>query len=212
MRKVISGLILAIVFGAALAIELPKEATLTMVDGSGSIVGVAEFKEGEFELELLEGFSGLVTVTSVDAEGNVLVFDASVGEDGSVTLIDTQTLEFVDLTEAVAAAGGSLEVSFDDEIETDDEADLDEEDEEEDFDDEEDDLDDEEDGDEEGDLDEESEDDTDGDEGDEQSAGGAATDDQDDGDDDSGSDDSNDDDSSDTSDDDEGDDDEEDGE
>jgi hypothetical protein len=131
MRKVISGLILAVVFGAAWAIELPKAATLTLVDGSGAVVGVAELKEGELELDLLAGFSGLVTVTSVDSEGNVVVYDASVAVDGTVTLIDTTTLEFVNLGEAVAAAGGRIEVSFEDEVEAEDDLDADDESEEE---------------------------------------------------------------------------------
>jgi hypothetical protein len=120
MHKVLAVLILAIGLTTALAIELPLQGSLTLISSAGEVVGVGEFEDGELELELLADFAGLVTFTSVDAEGNVVVFDASVAEGGVVTLIDTVTLEFVGLGEAVAAVGGEIEISFEDELDADD--------------------------------------------------------------------------------------------
>jgi hypothetical protein len=146
MRKLLAVLIVTVGFTTAQAIELPVNSSLTLVSSSGEVVGVGELEDGELELELLAGFAGLVTFTSIDTDGNVTVFDASVTEGGVVTLIDTVTLEFVGLQEAVAAVGGQIEISFEDEF---DEDDLDEEegDEEDDSDDEEDDGEGEEEGD-----------------------------------------------------------------
>jgi hypothetical protein len=120
MRKLLTALILAIGLTTALAIELPSNTSLTLISSNGAVVGVGELEEGELELDLLADFTGLVTFTSVDAEGNVIVLDATVTEGGKVTLIDTATLEFFGLEEVVAALGGQVEISFEDDLDADD--------------------------------------------------------------------------------------------
>jgi hypothetical protein len=120
MRKLLTALILAIGLTTASAIELPSNTSLTLISSNGAVVGVGELEDGELELDLLADFTGLVTFTSVDAEGNVIVLDATVAEGGKVTLIDTATLEFFGLEEVVAALGGQVEISFEDDLDADD--------------------------------------------------------------------------------------------
>jgi hypothetical protein len=118
MFKSLSTLILTLVLGAAFAVELPGSATLFFTTDSGTVVAVGELEEGDLSLELLAGFSGFVTITSVDEEGNVISFEATVDVNGTVTVLDMESFEFVDLAHAVTAAGGEVDVEFEDSIGT----------------------------------------------------------------------------------------------
>jgi hypothetical protein len=118
MLKALSTLILTLVLGTALAVELPGSATLFFTTENGTVVAVGELEEGDLSLELLAGFSGFVTITSVDEEGNVVSFEATVDVNGTVTVLDMESFEFVDLAHAVTAAGGDVDVEFEDSIDT----------------------------------------------------------------------------------------------
>jgi hypothetical protein len=118
MIKFLVTLILSLVLGAAFAVEFPGSAKLFFTADSGTVVAVGELEEGDLSLELLAGFSGFVTITSVDEEGNVVSFEASVDVDGTVTVLDMESFEFVDLAHAVTAAGGEVDVEFEDSIDT----------------------------------------------------------------------------------------------
>ena len=124
MKRFLTTLIFVLAFGAALALELPQEAKLTVVSGT-TIVGVGELDEDGLELDLLAGFSGDVVVTATDEEGNIVVYDATiVVTDSGVAVVvrDWDTLTTVDLAEAVAASERELSISFVDTVEAEDES------------------------------------------------------------------------------------------
>lgn len=108
MRKGILAFVLGLcVWGSAVAADLPEgELVVTLADGT--IVGVGELEDGGLELELLAGTSGFVTFTVTGDDGAAVSFEVALGEDGSLVLVES----FEDLAGTIAAAGGEVEVSF----------------------------------------------------------------------------------------------------
>lgn len=102
---------ITLLLGSAAAIELPTEGEVTFVSDAGAIVAVGEFADGNLTIEVLAGFSGFVTVV-VSEDGSVTTFEATVGADAEISIVDMSSLEFVDLTEAVAEAGGEAHITF----------------------------------------------------------------------------------------------------
>lgn len=117
MIKTFATLVLALVLAPAFAIELPSSATLFFTTDGGAVVAVGELDEGNLSLDLLAGFSGFVTITGVDGDGNVVTFEATVDVDGTVTILDMASFEFVDFAHSVTVAGGEVDISFEESIE-----------------------------------------------------------------------------------------------
>ncbi|HEX7002559.1 MAG TPA: hypothetical protein VF168_00015 [Trueperaceae bacterium] len=113
MRKFLFVLVVALLLGAAVAAELPRDGDIVLT-AEGEVVGTGEFEDGNLELELLTGFEGTATFTVVDDEGNEYSFDVQVDSEGSVVLDGTSE----DLEEVVEEDGGEVVITFREELET----------------------------------------------------------------------------------------------
>lgn len=117
MFRPFATLLLTLILGTALAIEFPASAQLTFISSDGTVVAAGDMDEGDLSLDVLADFSGFVTIAGVDQEGNVVTFEATVEADGTITVLDMDSFEFVDLEQSVAAAGGQVDISYEETIE-----------------------------------------------------------------------------------------------
>jgi hypothetical protein len=90
--------VLAMLMSSALAIAFPREGRVLVTDAAGTIIGLGRVADGAtFELDLLEGFAGAVTLIFVTDDG-VEVLEATVA--AGVVLLDG-----VDLAALLSEAG-----------------------------------------------------------------------------------------------------------
>jgi hypothetical protein len=90
--------VLAMLMSCAMAITFPREGQVLVADAAGTIIGIGRMADGAtFELDMLEGFAGAVTLIFV-TDGGVEVLEATVV--GGVVLLDG-----VDLTALLSEAG-----------------------------------------------------------------------------------------------------------
>lgn len=114
LLRLVSIVLVALVFSSAAAVDLPDYARLTLVSEDGVVLGVGQIADGDLTLTLQGGADGLVKLLIVADDGTILALDAMVTDSGSVMI--TQENSFEDLAMAVRAAGGAALVSYEEPI------------------------------------------------------------------------------------------------
>jgi hypothetical protein len=87
---------------------------VTLISESGVVLGFGTIVEGQVSLTLELGARGFATLLVEGADGTVITIDSLLSSSGQVIL--TGEAGFEDLAESVAAAGGKLQVTFEDRI------------------------------------------------------------------------------------------------
>ncbi|MEX2536701.1 MAG: hypothetical protein WD273_13985 [Trueperaceae bacterium] len=114
MKRILSIIVTALFLTTASAVELPDNAQVTLVSESGIVRGFGTIVEGDLSLTLEMGAEGFVTLIIEAANGTVVTVDGLVSSSGRVIL--TGDAGFEDLAETVVAAGGEVQVTFEDRI------------------------------------------------------------------------------------------------
>lgn len=114
MKRVLSIIAVALFLSAASAVSLPDNAQVTLISESGVVLGFGTIAEGDLSLTLELGAEGFVTLLVEGADGTVVTVDGLLSSSGQVIL--TGEAGFEDLAETVVAAGGEVQVTFEDRI------------------------------------------------------------------------------------------------
>jgi hypothetical protein len=114
MKRILSIITAALLLSAAAAVPLPDNAQVTLISESGVVLGFGTIVEGQISLTLELGARGFATLLVEGADGTVITIDSLLSSSGQVIL--TGEAGFEDLAESVAAAGGRLQVTFEDRI------------------------------------------------------------------------------------------------
>ncbi|MBS3967768.1 MAG: hypothetical protein KGZ60_10990 [Truepera sp.] len=107
MKKLATILLISLSLSLALALELPF-GQLTLTDDTGRLIGAGKLVYDNFDLDLLQGFSGFATLTISQRDGTVGSFEVMVTETNDVVVISGA--ELISLRDTLQAAGLEFEV------------------------------------------------------------------------------------------------------
>lgn len=96
------------------ALDLPRNATVTIDNDAGSQVGRGVVAGDELEIEVLRGASGFATLTITTADGHTVSYDALFSGSGQVLVVVDG--EVVDLRELARSAGLEYELEYEDRL------------------------------------------------------------------------------------------------
>lgn len=114
MKHVFSFIVGAVLLSTVWAAGLPNDSRLTFLSDSGIVMGVGVLHEGKLTLTLQGGFDGFITLLIEGADGTVVSQRGLITASGQVLLTTDGAVE--DLAQLTEAAGGELNVTFEDRI------------------------------------------------------------------------------------------------